>query len=84
MLFSIKNSEPEEQSNSSTSNDSSMHHEPYDKKLKSNAKGKNIGIKVFFYRWCDASHKVSECTFEKNSIRTDNGKEHIWYLDSYN
>lgn len=39
----------------------------FKKKSKSNIKGKNLWVKVC-YRYGDASHKVSECTFEKNFV----------------
>nr|KAJ0201921.1 hypothetical protein LSAT_V11C600335680 [Lactuca sativa] len=100
-ILGVSNSEPEDQSKSSTSDDSSMHHEPHEKvisehninvisysktmsitlksknqsssdlavekKIKSYVKGKNYEIKDC-YRCGYASHKVSECTSEKNSI----------------
>nr|KAJ0208804.1 hypothetical protein LSAT_V11C400202500 [Lactuca sativa] len=44
---------------------------------------KNFGTRVC-YRCGDTSHKTSECSFDKLSLRTDNikGQEHLWYLDS--
>nr|KAJ0217208.1 hypothetical protein LSAT_V11C300134080 [Lactuca sativa] len=54
---------------------------------------KNFGTRVC-YRCGDTSHKISECTFDKTSLRADNikcvltsfsalqGQEHLWYLDS--
>ncbi|KAL7601361.1 hypothetical protein Lser_V15G20906 [Lactuca serriola] len=53
-------------SNKQNSSDSAV-----EKKSNYNVKGKHLGIK-FCYRCGDASHKVSECTFEKNIVRANN------------
>nr|KAJ0188603.1 hypothetical protein LSAT_V11C900505350 [Lactuca sativa] len=44
---------------------------------------RNFGTRVC-YRCGDTSHKISECSFDKSSLRADNikGQEHLWYLDS--
>nr|KAJ0204837.1 hypothetical protein LSAT_V11C500258600 [Lactuca sativa] len=44
---------------------------------------RNFGTRVC-YRCGDTSHKISECSFDKSSLRAHNikGQEHLWYLDS--
>ncbi|XP_023750600.1 uncharacterized protein LOC111898952 [Lactuca sativa] len=70
MKNTFSNSKPEDQSKTSTSDDSSMHHETHDK-LKRN---QNLILK----------ERIQESKFVINVVMllTKSGKEHIWYLDN--